>query len=205
MKKKVLYVAGAILILLIVTNPSMQSFKEFLGKNTYHGLSRKTNFFVFSSFSNEGINYIGVFGNFIHYVGEIEGKKIAAEERRKAYWNEQKRLRDSIKEANLPTLEVLNELLYPLPRPPKKEERPWEKAARLQQSQKNHDPFDLDLNDILNRARESGASAEQLQGIVERFNQKKRESFSPLNPDEYFKNQQDASYDPFKEFGGYKN
>jgi len=64
MKKWHYWVIG-ILLLLIVTNPSAKSFKEYLGRDSYFGLIRKYNFFVFSIYETKGsVQYLGLVGNF---------------------------------------------------------------------------------------------------------------------------------------------
>lgn len=62
--KKAYYIPFAILLLLIITNPSQKAFKEYLGTNSYSGLQRTNNFFVCDIFKNEDIKYVGFLGNF---------------------------------------------------------------------------------------------------------------------------------------------
>jgi hypothetical protein len=64
MKKKY-YVMLGILALFIITNPSITAFKAYRGSNSYEGLQRPLNFFVFSVYKEGGTPYIGVFGNFV--------------------------------------------------------------------------------------------------------------------------------------------
>ena len=66
MRKKLLIIAGAILLLFIITNPGIKRFKEFTGHSSYGGLRRTGNFIVFSVYKIESINeyYAGVFLNF---------------------------------------------------------------------------------------------------------------------------------------------
>ena len=63
MKKKVLYLLGGITMLFIITNPSINSFKEHLGKTSANGMSRKYNFFLFSIYRAH-YDYLGIAGNF---------------------------------------------------------------------------------------------------------------------------------------------
>ncbi|MCO5936842.1 hypothetical protein NAF17_14965 [Mucilaginibacter sp. RB4R14] len=71
--KKVYYFLLGILLVLIVTNPSLKDFKENQGHETYEGLTRDTNFFVCSIYVSSGYNpegttyygkYFGILGNF---------------------------------------------------------------------------------------------------------------------------------------------
>jgi len=78
MRRKVLYTTGALLLLLIITNPGVKEFRSYLhesSKNTIAG--RDANFFIFSIYSNIGdyvdsphnghnirFRYLGIFGNF---------------------------------------------------------------------------------------------------------------------------------------------
>ncbi|HWD88203.1 MAG TPA: hypothetical protein VG367_08755 [Mucilaginibacter sp.] len=77
MRRKVLSAAGALLLLLIVTNPGVEDFRSYLHQNRENVIAgRDVNFFVFSLYSNIGdyadsphnghsirFCYIGVFGN----------------------------------------------------------------------------------------------------------------------------------------------
>lgn len=65
MKKKVFYILLAILLLLIVTNPSQTDFKNFIGARSFNGLQRKYNFFVLSIYNDDNRDYWGFAGNFI--------------------------------------------------------------------------------------------------------------------------------------------
>jgi len=59
------YILLGILCLLVITNPSITAFKAHQGANSYEGLSRQANFFIFSKYQdNYGFEYIGVLGNF---------------------------------------------------------------------------------------------------------------------------------------------
>ena len=63
-KKTILFIIGGILVILIVTNPSVSAFKDHLGAPSTLGMERKYNFFVCSIFRYD-TEYIGVLGNFI--------------------------------------------------------------------------------------------------------------------------------------------
>ena len=52
------------LLLLIFTNPSVKSFKEYLGRTNYFQLRRDYNFFVFSLYDYHGDQYFAIIGNF---------------------------------------------------------------------------------------------------------------------------------------------
>lgn len=64
-RERTYFILAAVLALLIVTNSSIKDFKDFVGVNTYAGLHKKRNFFVFSLFKNDRYHqeYIGVLGN----------------------------------------------------------------------------------------------------------------------------------------------
>lgn|ERR1700761_4995120 len=78
MRRKVLYFTGALLLLLIITNPGLNEFKSFLHQNhETDPAGRETNFFIFSIYSNIGdyidsphnghmikFKYVGILGNF---------------------------------------------------------------------------------------------------------------------------------------------
>lgn len=65
MKKKGLFIIGGIVLLFIITNPSITAFKSFQGKNSYEGLSKPINMFVYSIYEDDvGYRYIGFMGNF---------------------------------------------------------------------------------------------------------------------------------------------
>jgi hypothetical protein len=79
MKKIILYVFGVVLLILIITNPSLKDFMENQSNETYMGLSREHNFFLWSIYVSSGYNpegttyygkYLGILGNFIM----IDGK-----------------------------------------------------------------------------------------------------------------------------------
>jgi hypothetical protein len=73
-KQKRGLIFGVIILLFIITNPSISAFKAYQGSNTYQGLSRPVNLFVFSVYDdNIGRDYIGLFGNFIAVPEENSG------------------------------------------------------------------------------------------------------------------------------------
>nr|NYE68666.1 hypothetical protein [Mucilaginibacter sp. E4BP6] len=53
--KKSLYILGGIILLFIITNPSISAFKAYIGSNTYSGLKRTTNLFVCSIYKHNGV------------------------------------------------------------------------------------------------------------------------------------------------------
>ncbi|WPU91272.1 hypothetical protein SNE25_18305 [Mucilaginibacter sabulilitoris] len=57
-----------ILLLFIITNPSIKDFKEHLGHTTYRDLNKSANLFVCTVYSYDSNKYIGVLGNFIQVV-----------------------------------------------------------------------------------------------------------------------------------------
>ena len=68
MKKKWMYIVCAVLVILIVTNPGIKSFKETettIGSDSQYKLH---NFFIFSTYRtyyhNGFFDYIGILGNF---------------------------------------------------------------------------------------------------------------------------------------------
>ena len=54
-----------ILLLFIITNPSISSFKAYIGDTKYDHLSRPANLFLFSVYEDDFNEYVGVFGNFL--------------------------------------------------------------------------------------------------------------------------------------------
>jgi len=64
MKKKIVFILVGILLLFIITNPSPTAFKEYQGRNSYSGLRRTFNLFLFSEYKDHGDKFIGVVGNF---------------------------------------------------------------------------------------------------------------------------------------------
>jgi hypothetical protein len=78
MRRKVLYTIGALILLLIITNPGVKEFRSYLHENRENSIAgRDANFFIFSTYSNIGdyvdsphngyhmkFRYIGILGNF---------------------------------------------------------------------------------------------------------------------------------------------
>jgi hypothetical protein len=71
MLKNVLYVVGAALILFIVSNPTPEEFKAYLGRPKVAGLKREFNLFVCSQYSVGRVKYFAVAGTFF----TIDNKK----------------------------------------------------------------------------------------------------------------------------------
>jgi len=71
LKQKYLTGTGILLLILIITNPSAQAFKEYIGSSTYEGLHKQTNLFVVSIYKERGTEYIGVLGNFFKVEKEL--------------------------------------------------------------------------------------------------------------------------------------
>ncbi len=69
MKRSYYWLIG-ILLFLIITNPSIKAFKDYLGNEDYKHLQKKSNFFVCSIFECEGIRYFAILGNFFE-VAEV--------------------------------------------------------------------------------------------------------------------------------------
>jgi len=68
--KKSLLITGGILLLFILTNPSISAFKAYEGSNTYEGLKRPLNLFICSVYKDQRRHeYLGVFGNFVRVGG----------------------------------------------------------------------------------------------------------------------------------------
>lgn len=61
--KKIYYVFIGVL-LLIITNPNVKAFKDYLGYDSYSGLKRTSNFFICSTYRSHSVKYLGVVGNF---------------------------------------------------------------------------------------------------------------------------------------------
>jgi len=57
------WIALIVVIIFILTNPSIQSFKVHPGVS-YYGLARKYNFFVCSIYVDQRHEYLGILGNF---------------------------------------------------------------------------------------------------------------------------------------------
>jgi len=78
MRRKVLYAIGALLLLLIITNPGVKEFRSYLHESRENPIAgRDANFFIFSIYSNIGdyvdsphnghgirFRYLGICGNF---------------------------------------------------------------------------------------------------------------------------------------------
>lgn len=63
-KNKKWLIAGAVLGLFIITNPSISAFKEYRGTSSYSGLRRSSNFFIFSVYKEHSSRFVGILGNF---------------------------------------------------------------------------------------------------------------------------------------------
>jgi len=70
MKRKPLLITAGILLLFIITNPSVSSFKTYRGRSGYNGLSRPINLLVASVYDDGGRRYIGVMENFFKITSE---------------------------------------------------------------------------------------------------------------------------------------
>jgi len=57
-------VPWALLIILIVTNPSISAFKAYRGRDSYEGLRKSSNWFVFSIYREHANKYLAILGNF---------------------------------------------------------------------------------------------------------------------------------------------
>ncbi len=65
--KRILIVFAVILLLLIITNPSVKRFKDFIGSNSSKGLRRTSNWVLFSYYKdNTDDKYFGILLNFFH-------------------------------------------------------------------------------------------------------------------------------------------
>lgn len=64
-KNKFSLAIAALLLILIVTNPSASAFRTYRGYSTYDGLRRPVNLFILSEWQDGYRKYIGLFGNFI--------------------------------------------------------------------------------------------------------------------------------------------
>jgi len=64
MKKKLLLIIGGVLLLFIITNPSVSAFKTYRGKDSYEGLRRPVNLFIYSIYRDGPSEFVGAFGNF---------------------------------------------------------------------------------------------------------------------------------------------
>lgn len=77
LKQKTLMGVSGLLLLLIITNPSAQAFKEHVGANSYSGIHKDKNLFVLSVYKYRNEKYIGLVGNFWE-AGEDEKVKAQA-------------------------------------------------------------------------------------------------------------------------------
>jgi hypothetical protein len=64
--KKTQYIIAGIIAILIITNPSLRSFKEHLGYTESNGLSREYNFLLCSVYQDGNTTYFGICENFIN-------------------------------------------------------------------------------------------------------------------------------------------
>jgi len=62
--KKAYYAPIVIVLLLIITNPTVKDFKDYMGRNTYIGLHRTSNLFIYSNYQVGSDEYVGFLGNF---------------------------------------------------------------------------------------------------------------------------------------------
>jgi hypothetical protein len=53
------------LCLLVITNPTVKDFRQYLGRTSEDRLHRTSNFFILSTYKIGGDHYLGFFGNFI--------------------------------------------------------------------------------------------------------------------------------------------
>ena len=74
MKKGYYWLLG-VLLLLIITNPSVKAFKDYLGKTSYINMRKENNFFVGSLYSYNGESYFAIAGNFFK-ITKAESKPI---------------------------------------------------------------------------------------------------------------------------------
>lgn len=49
--------------LLVITNPSVKDFKDYIGRSSYDGLHRTSNYFLLSTYRFGQDKYLGLFGN----------------------------------------------------------------------------------------------------------------------------------------------
>jgi hypothetical protein len=64
-KSKFISAAACIVAVFLVTNPSLQAFKDYLGVAYSQGISKKTNLFVLSFFQRHEDQYIGLLGQLL--------------------------------------------------------------------------------------------------------------------------------------------
>lgn len=94
-KQKFLAWIVILLIVLIITNPSAQAFKEHVGSNTYSGIYRDRNFFVASVYTYHRAIYLGVIGNFVregyeHYITATPDTVRDTTVKDQSYWDKYK-------------------------------------------------------------------------------------------------------------------
>ncbi|HEX3384418.1 MAG TPA: hypothetical protein VHS53_04485 [Mucilaginibacter sp.] len=83
--KKWYWIPVGVIVILIATNPSVGSFKAYLGESSYYGLKRTQNYFVCSVYKHGHKPYLGIVGNFfdlysphkIVSVSQIDSTKMA--------------------------------------------------------------------------------------------------------------------------------
>lgn len=72
--KTLLIVLGAILLLLIITNPGIKRFKDFKGETSYRGLKRTSNWLILSFYEDSnGNTYLGMVLNFFETGAHFNG------------------------------------------------------------------------------------------------------------------------------------
>jgi hypothetical protein len=72
LKKTILFTLGGMLCMMIVTNPSLNSFREHIG-NTNNGILKKeSNWFIFSVYRLNKMRYLGIIGNFFYLKPKIQ-------------------------------------------------------------------------------------------------------------------------------------
>ena len=68
--KKIYYVLIGVLLLLIITNPSIREFKDHVGYNSTDNVFCENNFLIFSIYKKNNGVYYGVLSNFIKVKNE---------------------------------------------------------------------------------------------------------------------------------------
>jgi len=61
---KVILGLVVIVSVILITNPNVKDFKDYLGQNSYYGLQRTSNLFIFSRYKFQDKSYFGAVGNF---------------------------------------------------------------------------------------------------------------------------------------------
>ena len=92
-----------ILLLFILTNPSISAFKAYVGSNTYSGLKRTTTLFICSIYKHNGVDYFGITGNLF----ELKKQQVQISD------SEKQRIIDS---ANMSDSSRMKEYTPPLPK-----------------------------------------------------------------------------------------